>query len=157
KEVEILAGTGSSNQSLFKGIVVRHSLRGRDHSAPQLIVECRHPAMKLTVARRNATFIDQTDSDVFESLLSAANIKHDIETTPLKHKQLVQFHTSDWDFILARARANGKHVLPKDDLLSIKSPSLSGNPVCTLQFGSTLLELDAEIDARLQFSAYRGL
>ena len=32
--------------------------------APQLIVECRHAAIKLTVGRKNAYFFDQTDSDV---------------------------------------------------------------------------------------------
>ena len=155
--IEILAGAGRETHSLFKGIVVRHSLRVRDHSAPQLIVECRHAAMKLTVARRNATFFDQSDSDVIEGLLSAASLQGEVESTSPKHKQLVQFHTSDWDFLLARAEANGKLVLPKDDTLLIKSPALSGTPVCSLQFGATLLELDAEIDARQQFAAVRGV
>jgi Rhs element Vgr protein len=157
KAVEILAGAGSAPQSLFKGIVVRHALRVRDHSAPQLIVECRHIAMKLSVARRNATFVDQSDSEIIDALLSAANIQGDIEATSLKHKQLVQFHTSDWDFLLARAQANGNLVLPKDDRLVVKAPALSGSPVCTLQFGATLLELDAEIDARQQFPSVRGV
>lgn len=157
KMVEILAGAGSAPQSLFRGVVVRHGLRVRDHSAPQLIVECRHVAMKLTVTRRNATFIDQTDSEIIEALLAAAKVQGDVEATALKHKQLVQFHTSDWDFLLARAQANGKLVLPKDDRLVIKAPALTGNPVCTLQFGATLLELDAEIDARQQYAAVRGV
>jgi len=157
KAVEILAGAGSAPQSLFKGIVVRHALHVRDHSAPQLIVECRHAAMKLTVTRRNATFIDQSDSEIIEALLAAAKLKGDVESTALKHKQLVQFHTSDWDFLLARAQANGKLVLPKDDQLLVKAPVLSGSPVCSLQFGATLLELDAEIDARQQYAGVRGV
>ena len=157
KKVEILAGAGQTIHSLFKGIVVRHALRVRDHTAPQLIVECRHPAMKLTVVRRNASFFDQSDSEIIEALLSAASIQADVESTSLKHKQLVQFHTSDWDFLLARADANGKLVLPKDDQLVIKAPAMSGGPVCSLQFGSTLLELDAEIDARQQYKAVQGV
>lgn len=157
KSVEVLAGAGQSIHSLFKGIVVRHALRARDHTAPQLIIECRHPAMKLTVVRRNACFIDQSDSDIIEALLSAASVQADVEPTSLKHKQLVQFHTSDWDFLLARAEANGKLVFPKDDQLVIKTPDMSSGPVCSLQFGSTLLELDAEIDARQQYKAVQGV
>src|SRR5262249_12129334 len=45
----------------------------------------------------------------------------------------------------------------KDDRLAIKAPSLSGSPVCTLQFGATLLEMDAEIDARQQYAAVHGV
>jgi Rhs element Vgr protein len=154
--VEILAGAGSAVQSLFKGVVVRHALRVRDHSAPQLVVECRHAATKLTVERRSATYFDETDSEIIEDLLSAARLLGDVEPTKLKHPQMVQFHTTDWDFLLARARANGKLVLPKADKLVVKGIALSGSPVCELQFGATLLELDAEIDARLQFPEIVG-
>ena len=157
KSIEILAGAGGQPDSLFRGIVVRHSVRVRDQSAPQLIVECRHAVMKLTVGRHSANFFDQTDSEIIESLLSAAAVPHDVEATTLKHKQLMQFHASDWDFLLARAEANGKLVLTRDDKIIIKTPAISGTPVCNLQFGATLLELDAEIDACKQYTAVRGI
>lgn len=156
KVVEILAGAGSTLDSLFKGIVVRHALRVRDHAAPQLVVECRHAAMKLTVARRSATYFDESDSEIIEGLLSSAQLLGEVEATTLKHKQMVQFHVADWDFLLARARANGKLVLPTGDKLTVKGIALGGSPVCTLQFGATLMELDAEIDARLQFPEIRA-
>jgi len=155
--VEILAGAGNQNSSLFKGIVVRHSLWVRNHSAPQLIVECRHAAMKLTVTRHNANYFDKSDSEIIENLLGAASITGEVESTSVKHKQLVQFHTSDWDFLLARAGANGKLVWPKDDKLVVKAPSTSGSASVTLQFGATLIELDAEIDARQQYTGVRGI
>jgi len=155
--VEILAGSGSSNTSLFKGIVVRHSLRVRDNSAPQLIVDCRHAAMKLSVTRRNTSFFDKTDSEIIEDILSAAGLNGEVETTSVTHKQMVQFHSSDWDFLLARATANGKLVWSKDDKLIVKTPTVESNASVTLQFGATLLELDAEIDARRQYSGVRGI
>jgi Rhs element Vgr protein len=154
--VEILAGAGTAVQSLFKGIVVRHSLRVRGRGATQLVVECRHAATKLTVERRSATYFDETDSAIIEDLLSAAQLLGDVEPTRHTHPQMVQFHVTDWDFLLARARANGKLVLPKDDKLVVKGIALSGAPVCELLFGATLLELDAEIDARLQFPEIVG-
>jgi Rhs element Vgr protein len=157
KEVEILAGGGGKSDSLFKGIVVRIALRVRDHSAPQLIVECRHAAVKLTVVRGNGSYFDQSDSEIIEALLNRGGVKGLVETTSLKHKQLVQFHTSDWDLVLSRAEANGKVVLSNGDKIDVKVPNLSATSVCTLEFGATLMEMDAEIDARSQFTGVRGV
>ena len=136
KPVEISAGAGSSQDKLFTGIVVRISTRVRENSAPQLIVECRHAATKLTVARRNKSWFDAADSEIIEELLGG--LAGDIEATSLKHKQQVQYHCSDWDFLLARAQANGLMVWAKEDKIVAKKPALGGAAVCTLQFGATL-------------------
>lgn len=155
KKVEISAGAGSSPDKLFTGIVVRIGTKVRDSSAPQLVVECRHEASKLTVARRNKSWFDASDSEIVEELLGS--LAGDIDSTSLKHKQQVQFHTSDWDFLLTRAQANGLLVWAKEDKIVMKKPAVSGSPVCTLQFGATLIEFDAEIDARQQFKAVKGI
>ncbi|WP_437316191.1 type VI secretion system tip protein VgrG [Sorangium sp. So ce385] len=156
KEIEILAGASDDAVSLFKGVVVRQSIKVRDRSAPQLVVECRHKAQKLTVGRKSAYYLDQPDSDIISSLLGNAGVDADVESTPVTHPQQVQFSSTDWDFLLARAEANGKLVFTNDDKVAVKAPSFGGAAVCTLQFGSTLLELDAQIDARLQFSAVKS-
>lgn len=155
KPVEISAGAGSSQDKLFTGIVVRISTRVRESSAPQLIVECRHAATRLTVVRRDKSWFDAADSEIIEELLGG--LAGDIEATPLKHKQQVQYHCSDWDFLLARAQANGLMVWAKEDKIVAKKPALGGAAVCTLQFGATLLDFDAEIDARKQFSAVKSV
>ncbi|MBL1179240.1 type VI secretion system tip protein VgrG [Pantanalinema sp. GBBB05] len=151
--VEILAGAGDAPISLFQGIVVRQSLKIRDHTAPQLVVECRHAAVKLTVARNSAYFFDQTDSEMMETLLERGNIPAEIEDTTVRYQQQVQYDATDWDFLLTRAEANGKLVFTNDDRVTVKAPALAGSPVCTLQFGATILELDAAIEARHQYSA----
>lgn len=157
QEIEIAAGAGNRQDVLFKGKVVRHSVKLRERSATHLVVECRHAAMKLTVARKNANFFDQSDSDIIEALLGAAGVSAEVESTRLKHKQVVQFHASDWDFLVARAQANGKLVWPDGDKLVVKAPAVAGATACTLQFGATLLEFDAEIDARDQYSAVKAV
>ncbi|MCE9667748.1 type VI secretion system tip protein VgrG [Myxococcus stipitatus] len=157
REVEILAGPGDAPVSLFKGVVVRQSLKVRERSAPQLLVECRHKAQKLTVGRKSACYFDQPDSDILASLLSTAGVDAEVEPTAVTHEQLVQFNASDWDFLLARAEANGKLVLTEGDRVLVKAPDFGGSPVCTLHFGATLLELDAEIDARLQYTGVTSL
>lgn len=155
-EIEILAGTSDDQASLFKGVIVRHSIKVRDKRATQLVVECRHKAHKLTAGRKSAYYFDKTDSDILSSLLSNAEVDAEVESTSVTHKQQVQLASSDWDFLLARAEANGKLVFTNDDQVAIKAPSFSGSPVCTLQFGATLLELDAQIDARLQYAAVKS-
>ena len=156
-EVEILAGTTSDPVSLFKGIVVRQSIKVRDNVAPQLIAECRHKAVGLTIGRKNAYFTDKTDSDILTTILGNAPVTPDVESTTVTHKQMVQYYSTDWDFLLSRAQANGKMVFTNDDTVAVKAPVLSGSAVCTLLFGATILEMDAEIDARFQQSAVKGV
>jgi len=157
KEIEVLAGSADNPVSLFEGVVVRQSLKVRNHVSPQFIIECRHKAVKLTVGRKSAYFLDQTDSDIITALLSHAGLKPDVEATSISHKQQVQYACTDWDFLLMRAEANGKLVFTNDQKVKVGKPVASGSPVFTLHFGSTLLELDTEIDARSQFKGVQGI
>ncbi|TRZ75730.1 MAG: type VI secretion system tip protein VgrG [Bacteroidetes bacterium] len=156
-EIEILAGTTSDPVSLFKGIVVRQSIKVRDNVAPQLIAECRHKAVGLTIGRKNTYFTDKTDSDILTAILGNAPVTPDVESTSVTHKQMVQYYSTDWDFLLSRAQANGKMVFTNYDTVTVKAPVLSGSAVCTLLFGATILEIDAEIDARIQQQAVKGV
>src|SRR6185295_5848139 len=61
-----------------------------------------------------------------------------------------------WDFLLTRAAANGRLIFTNDDAVAVKAPDFASAPVCTLQFGSTILEFDGEMDARRQFSAVKS-
>lgn len=155
-EIEILAGPGNDPVSIFQGIVIRQGLKVREQSAPQLVVECRHKAVKLTVGRKSAYFFDQTDSDIISALLENAAIETDVESTAVTHKQQVQYFCTDWDFLLTRAEANGKLVFTNDGKVAVKAPAFNGTPVCTLAFGATLLEMDLEIDARGQYESVKS-
>lgn len=155
--VEVLAGDGARPTAIFSGVVVKQSLKVRDTTAPQLVVECRHKAAVLSVGRKSATFADQRDSEVIERLLSAAGLRADVEQTPVTHAQLVQYRATDWDFLLTRAEANGRIVLTNSDTVEVKAPRFEVSPAVTLQFGATLLDFDAEIDARGQYAAVRAV
>jgi Rhs element Vgr protein len=146
--VEVLAG-GNQPTAVFKGIVVRQRLRVRETASSLLVVDCRHAAARLTLARRSANFFDQSDSDVIEALLGNAGVDAEVEATSVTHKQMVQHDCTDWDFILTRAAATGLVVFTRAGTVDIRKPAV-GSPAATLQFGATLLEFDAEVDARLQ-------
>lgn len=156
KEIEILAGTTDDPVSIFKGIVVKQGIKVRDNAAAQLTVECKHKAVALTTGRKNSYFFDQTDSDILTAVLGNAPVTADVESTSVTHKQMVQYNATDWDFLLSRAQANGKMVLTEGEAVTVKTPALSGNAVCTLLFGATILEMDVEVDARQQYSAVKG-
>lgn len=154
--VEISAGAGSNPTLVFKGIVTGIGLKVREASPSTLIVECRHAASRLTLVRRSANFFDKTDADAMESLLGAASVSGDVDSTTVTHKQLVQHDCSDWDFINARAAANGLLVLTRAADLVIKKPEIAG-AAAELRFGATLLEIDAEVDGRAQTAAVKVL
>src|SRR5262249_19822858 len=105
-EIEILAGAGNDTQTIFKGIAVRQQIKVRDKGAPQLVIDCRHAATKLTLRPKNASYFDQKDSDIISALLSSAQLSADVEDTSVTHAQQVQYRATDWDFLLTRAEAS---------------------------------------------------
>lgn len=150
--IEIRAGVGRETDTLFVGVVTGVRLRMREGAPPLLQVDCRHAATRMATTCRSAVFTDQTDGDAIESLLSAAGVPADVARTSVQHAQLVQHDCSDWDFLVARARACGLNVLTRRDRLVLAAPVV-GSPVAELCFGATLLAFDGEVDARLQAQA----
>lgn len=149
KKIEITSGYQGSEESVFKGVIVKHNIKVRPQQA-LLIVECRDEAVKLTVGRKSKYFYESKDSDIIEEIIGTYGISKDIESTKFKHKELVQYNTTDWDFILSRAQANGKVCVIENGKISIKKPGYSGSEVETVSYGDSILDLDAEIDARYQ-------
>jgi len=151
KEVEITAGYHSDEATIFKGIIIKHNLRIRPKSN-QLIIECRDEAVKLTVGRKSKYFYDSTDSDIFEEIIGTYGLGNDVEATTHTYTELVQYNASDWDFIMSRAQANGKICIVDDGEIKIAAPDLGQEEIETITFGASMLDFDAEIDARHQIS-----
>ena len=155
-EIEILAGYHSDEKTIFKGIIIKHAIKAKKEKASQLIVEAKDAAVKLTVGRKSAYFYDVTDSDIIEDLCKKVSVKTDVISTSTKHKEMVQHYVTDWDFIVSRAEMNGLPVLTDDNTLTVKKIDTSASPVLTVVYGSTLMEFEAEMDARTQYSAVKS-
>lgn len=151
KKIEIKAGYHNDEETIFKGIIIKHSIMIRDGSS-MLIIECKDESVKMTIGRKSGYFYDSKDSDIFEEILGKYSLEKDVEATNFEHKELIQYNASDWDFILSRAQANGKLCIPNDGKLSIIKPDLGQAEVETIAFGSTMLDFDGEIDARHQLA-----
>jgi Rhs element Vgr protein len=156
-KVEIAAGAGRDVQALFEGVVVAHAIKLRDRVSPHLVVECRHAAAKLAQTRRGRNHRDVRDSDVVEQLLQGAGVAVEVESTSLRHEQLVQFDATDWDFALRRAQAVGLAVFTRAAKLVARKPTAAGDAIATLAYGATLIELDAQSDAREQAGEHHAL
>ena len=156
-EIEILAGAAGEEQSIFSGIVIKQALKVRENTAPQLVIDCRHKAIAMTRSAKSAYFLEQTDSDVISSLLDQYQVAGTVTATDTEHEQLVQYAVSDWDFCLLRAALNGQLLIADGDSINSVEPDTSGDPVIVLQFGSTILEMDIEVDARHQHQAMKGV
>ena len=155
KEIEIKAGYSSDEKLLFKGIVIKHSIRVRNKNSV-LIIECKDKAVKMTAACKNKYSLDTKDSDIIEELIDTYGLDKDVATTTVTHKQIVQYNCTDWDFMLCRADVNGLLCIPNDGKLSVAPPEFSGDAALTIQYGATVHNLDAEIDARLQYKSVKG-
>ncbi|SHJ76921.1 Rhs element Vgr protein [Malonomonas rubra DSM 5091] len=153
KEIEICGGYHSLENTLFRGIITGHGIKARQRRPSMLSIECRHSAFRMSLYRRSAYFSELKDSDLFTQMAENYSIGSEIEETSVEHAELVQYNCTDWDFMLTRAEANGQQVLTNRNELQIGPPDFSADPVQTLTYGATLLEFEAEIDARDQIAS----
>ena len=155
KEIEIQMGYRSQNDTVFKGVIISHSIRVRRNNS-MLIVECRDKAIKMTLGRKNKYFAEQKDSDIIDQIIGEHGLQKDVESTIPDLKEVVQYDSSDWDFVLCRAEANGQVVMVEDGKITVAKPATGSEPLVNIRFGSTLLELDAAIDARTQSESIKA-
>lgn len=149
KKIEIQVGYRSQNDPVFKGIIVKHGIKVR-RSGSLLTVECRDEAVKMTCGAKSRYFTEKKDSDIMEEIIGAYQLQKDVKATTPDLKEVIQYNATDWDFLLCRAEANGQVVIVEDGKVTVTPPASGDEPVVSVRYGATLLELDAEIDARRQ-------
>lgn len=154
KEIEIKIGYHNDEKTVFKGMVIKHGIKTMEGQASMLSVDCKDAAVKTTAGRKNRYYTEMTDSEVFEELAGEYGLETAIESTSQLHKELVQYYATDWDFLVARAQMNSQAVLPDDGKLVTKKPAVSDASV-TLTYGATILDMEAEMDARDQSKAIK--
>jgi len=152
KEIEITAGYHSEEETIFKGIIIKHGIKVRNKST-FLLIECRDEAVKMTLGRKSRYFYTSTDSDIIQELIGNYGLSSDVETTSIEYPEMIQYRASDWDFMITRAQFNGQLCFVDDGTITIASPDISSNTQETVVFGSSIYEFDGEIDARHQYSS----
>lgn len=155
-EIVINAGYDGDAAQIFSGVVIRHRLVATSDGNPVLEVECRDKALKMTIGRKNAYYAEKKDSDIISTLISNGGASADVEDTTVQHKELVQYYTTDWDFMMARAEANSQVVIVDDGKVTVQKPDVSSSAVLTCTYGTDIFSFEAELDAEHQLSAVQS-
>ncbi|HEX6225061.1 MAG TPA: type VI secretion system tip protein VgrG [Chryseolinea sp.] len=153
-EFEIQLGYHEKPKSIFKGIIVKQSIKSGKNKKSFILLEARDRCVKLTLGRKSRCFFDKTDSELIENIFKDAGFKSsdvDIARTKTKHAEMVQYNVSDWDFIVCRAEMNSLLVLTRDNKLIIKEPDTKQQPVKEITYGKEIIEFESETDGRTQF------
>jgi Rhs element Vgr protein len=155
KKIMVKIGRDSDNIQVFQGIITKHAVKIRTNGNSELHIECRDETVRMTIGRHSKYFEKLKDSDLFNQLASAHGLSVNAEDTGLQHKEIVQHHISDWDFLLLRAEANGMLVNVSEGKVNIAKPKTNAAPVLQVTFGSSILEFEAEMDVRNQWKSVK--
>lgn len=154
-EIEIKLGYQSNHTTVFRGIVVKQAIK-IDEDGSRLQVLCKDTCLKLTTHRENTIFTNSTDSDAMGTLVDASGLSKDITATTVTHEKIVEYYTTDWDFIISRAESNGMIVITDNGTLVVAKPNVSATPELKVQYGDDILEFDVEVDATHQYLSTQG-
>jgi len=158
KKVEIQAGYHSEESTVFQGIVTTQAIKLRNSGNSILTVSCSDPAVKMTTVPRSRYYYDAKETDVFEQIIRRySGLKSDIDDTGYQFHELLQYQSTDWDFMLSRADVNGLFCTVNNGKISLKKPEFSRDPAEIITYGNNLLEIDAEMEATSQLSGVQGV
>jgi Rhs element Vgr protein len=146
-------GIPASEKTVFKGMVITHSVEV-DGGKSLLTIEAKASAVKMTQVRNTQVFLDQSDADVFKKLIAAHGLQAgSIATTQPKHKEIVQYNCTDWDFMLSRTDVNGLLLIIEGERVSIKKIELPGQGKKTFEYGiDEIYNFEIEANAKGQYA-----
>lgn len=152
-EIEIKLGYQSKNDTLFKGIVIKQSIRVDGGNVARLQITCKDKADSLTRNRNNTIHTEITDSDLITQLIGNGDgLTAEVTATSITYPEIPQSDCSDWDLINVRAGINGMVVINESATVTVDTPKVSDSPELKVQFGYDMIEFDTEIDASNQSS-----
>lgn len=158
-EFEIQIGYHAKTKTIFKGIIVKHAIKSGKNKNSVLGIEAKDKLVKLSLHRKNQSFSDTTDTEVIEAIVKKSGfskIDLDIADTMVKYAAMVQYNTSDWDFIVSRAEMNSMLVLTHNNKLIIKNPDTSQEAVKEITYGADVIEFESGLDARTQIKEVKS-
>ena len=150
-DIEIKAGYDTDATTIFKGMIIKHGIKVHGESS-FTIIECKDKTVLMTIENKSEIFEKKKDSDIIQSLISNhSGVSSDVQSTSYQHPQILQYDTTDWDFMLTRAESNGKVVYTVDNKVGVVAPKV-GSPKLILEYGTNIIDFDATINATTQLS-----
>lgn len=144
---------GQDDQPLFSGIVVGHEVEA-DAGGSRLAVRLKDPSVSMTRVRHRR-YHEGTDAEVMTAVITdAGHTAGDIGPATAEQAPMVQFDTTDWDFLLARADANGLVVTAEGGTVSARPVAIAPAAAHTYAFGvDPIYDFSLELDGSTQIEA----
>ncbi len=148
--LELKVGFDLKIHSIFKGIITGHRIRARRNRPSELQIFCSDESIKMTLGRKSKNFEEKTDGDIIKGIIQEYGLKAEVGATAYQHASMIQYASTDWDFVLSRAKANGLILTNIDGTVKVDKPSVSSPPLLTVDKDRDLYEFDLELDAQSQ-------
>ncbi len=150
-KVRIEAGYGDDETPIFEGVVISHGVDIGNGNNGLLRIECRDYAFAMTQGRRSRVFVDSSDSDAMTAVLGGySSLTATVASTATKYGELVQYYSTDWDFLRSLADRNGMVAIVEGENITIKKPDTGSEPVLTLTYGPDIMSFQADVSAEGQ-------
>ncbi|MEN9868284.1 MAG: hypothetical protein RL748_3874 [Pseudomonadota bacterium] len=161
KKVEIKlryeAGT-EKEMTVFSGLIVKHGVQASARGW-LLTIELKDAALRLSRSRHNMIYKQKTDSAIISDLISKSGLKKGtLSATETSHAEIVQYGSTDWDFMQTRAEACGLLLMSDDGIVSLNKIEVKGKPKHVFELGiSEIYEFEIEVDANHQFAEIESI
>ena len=153
-KLEIKIGYNQQHQLVFKGIIVKHGVSASEGLGSRLVIELRHEYYLSSLRKTNRIFLEKSDADVIDEILNVYGYSAEIDVLSEKHRQMIQFYSSDWDFVNMRAEANQMLVFPKNEKIIFTKNIAAQGEKLTLGFGDNIAKMNLEIDSRQSYEEF---
>jgi Rhs element Vgr protein len=151
-KIEIAAGYDSKVTPIFSGVIVKQGITINQTESSRLVVDATDQAVQMTLERKSAVFPKITDSDLIGKLISANGLAKSVTATTTTYEDIVQYYCTDWDLMLTRAELNGFVATVDAGKVTVGPPNTQQSPVLLVEYGTSILDLDAEMDAATQYA-----
>ena len=152
-DISIEVGYDNKNNVIFSGVITSMSLKVDDYSGSSLEFTCKDKALKMTIGRKNANYQGMPDSTIISQLIgNYPDLSSDVAMTSPTLAEMVQYYSSDWDFMLARSEINGFLVSCLNGGVRVFDPCAETESVLTVTYGINLFSIDTELNALTQLS-----
>ena len=155
EKIELKIGYSQQHQTIFKGIIVKHAVSASEGLGSRLVIELRHEYYLSSLKRTNRIFLDKSDSNIISDIINDYGFTSEVDDLSNKHRQMIQFYSSDWDFWNMRAEANQMLVFPKNDKIVFTKNITAQTEKLTLGFGDNIAKMNLEIDSRQAFEEFK--
>ena len=115
-------GSDQEDQQIFEGVIVKFGVESDIHCA-QLNLELKDEAVKITSVPKNRIFRDLKEDQILKQIIENNGLEADkIDPISVSHQELVQYRTTDWDFLINRSEINARWVITQAGKINIIDP-----------------------------------